>query len=108
MPNQNQITGIIRIVVPTALAYAAGAGWIHLSIEESTAWTNAVVDAAAGIVSIVMLLWSGHANSNPEMVKSVAAIDEVAKVELKPTKAGAALKEAAGSKPDALVVFAPN
>jgi mannitol-1-phosphate/altronate dehydrogenase len=55
-----------------------------------------------------MLFWSGHSNSNPEMVKSVAAIPEVSKVEIKPTEAGASLKEAAGSKTEALVVFAPH
>jgi len=108
MPNQNQISGMIRIVVPAALAYAAGAGWIHLSTEQSAAWTDAVVNASVGIVSIVMLFWSGHSNSNPEMVKSVAAIPEVSKVEVKTTPEGAALKAAAGSAPEALVVFAPH
>jgi hypothetical protein len=105
--NQSQISGIVRIIVPAVLAYAAGAGWIK--IEDSAAYTDAIVGSAVGLVSLAMLIWSGFANTHSQTVASAAAIPEVSKVEIKPTTEGTELMaKVGGYKPDALVVFAPR
>lgn len=50
--NQDQITGIIRAVVPALCAYGVGAGWIGAgSVADITAAAVAIAAAAWSVVS---------------------------------------------------------
>ncbi len=65
--NQDQITGIIRAVVPAVLAYAVGRGWIG---------ANSVGDVTTAIVTLVAAAWSIYTNSFSQKIQSVATSSE--------------------------------
>ena len=52
--NLNQINGILRAIIPAALAYAAGKGWLT---------QDQIADVTAAIVTLVSAGWSVATNS---------------------------------------------
>lgn len=47
--NYDQLTGIVRTVVPSIVAYAVGKGWIP---------EGAAADVAAAVICVIMAGWS--------------------------------------------------
>jgi hypothetical protein len=98
-PNQQQVMSLLRSAlsivgtVMTLLGYGSDEQWVAIS----------------GVaVMIGPAIWGVFVHTQANAVATAAAIPEVERIEVKPTPAGAALKEAAGSRPEALVVFAPH
>jgi len=58
--NQDQVTGIIRAVVPALLAYAVGKGWIS---------DGSVGDLTAAAVAIGMAVWSVFNNRTGKTIQ---------------------------------------
>ncbi len=63
--NSNQVTGILRAVVPATLAWVAAKGWI----QEST-----VADVTAAVVTIGAAAWSIYTNSTQSQINFVQAL----------------------------------
>ena len=59
--NSDQLTGIIRAVVPALLAYAVGKGWLT---------TSMAADISAGVVAVAAAIWSVHNNQTGKVVGS--------------------------------------
>lgn len=57
--NLNQFTGIIRAVVPAALAYAVGKGWIT---------QDSVGDITAAVVTLASAGWSVYTNQSGTVI----------------------------------------
>lgn len=57
MPDFNTIAGVLRAVVPAALAYAVGRGWLQQA---------QVNDLTAAIITIAAALWSIKTNQKPK------------------------------------------
>jgi hypothetical protein len=57
--NFDQMTGVIRAVVPAALAYAVGKGWIP---------AGAVGDITAAVVAIAAAMWSIQNNASGKTI----------------------------------------
>ena len=57
--NTDQITGIVRAVVPAACAYAVGKGWIT---------TSSVGDITAAAVAVASAIWSIQNNKTGKVV----------------------------------------
>ena len=95
--NQEQLLGIVRVIVPVLLSYVAGSGWIA---------TGDIAQITAAIVTLAAVIWSVFAHAKANMVKTVAALPEVSKVEVHPTHEGIELRKAAGSTSDARVTVA--
>ncbi len=58
--NANQVTGIVRAVVPAALAWAVAKGWIGQS---------AVADVTAAVVTVAAAAWSVYSNVTGTVIK---------------------------------------
>lgn len=69
--NYDQMTGVIRSVVPPLLAYAVGKGWIA---------EGSVGDITTAIVAVGAAIWSVQNNKNTSKIASVAALPEVKKI----------------------------
>ena len=98
--NQDQAMSVVRAVLQVIgtflVTYGASAG-----ITEQM-WTT----VTGGIMVIAPVIWGILAHTNANTVAAAAKIPEVASVQVTNTPAGLALKDAAGSKPDALVMVA--
>ena len=57
--NTDQITGIVRAVLPAMLAYAVAKGWIT---------TSSVGDITAAAVAVASAVWSVHNNKTGKVV----------------------------------------
>ena len=57
--NTDQITGIVRAVLPAMLAYAVAKGWIT---------TSSVGDITAAAVAVAAAVWSVHNNKTGKVV----------------------------------------
>ena len=57
--NSDQITGIVRAVVPALLAYAVGKGWITSSMGG---------DITAAAVAVASAIWSVQNNQTGKVV----------------------------------------
>jgi hypothetical protein len=66
-PNEDQVLGILRIILPMALAWLAGKGYIT---------NSAVADITAALVGLVAAVWSGWAHTQAATVAKVAAMDQ--------------------------------
>lgn len=64
--NYAAITGLIRVVVPSALAYAIGKGWVTQDMATQVMSFLGTIAVAGG--------WSAVANTNLSLAKSVAAV----------------------------------
>lgn len=62
----SQITGILRIVLPAALSFAVGKGWITQDLVTQIGGVLAAIVAAGG--------WSAVANTPLNLAKTVAAV----------------------------------
>ncbi len=62
--NANQISGILRAIVPAALAWAVAKDWIN---------QNTVTDVTAAVVTIGAAAWSVYTNSHAVMKATVKA-----------------------------------
>lgn len=74
MINQDQVTGVIRILVPAVCTWLAAKGW---SMFGDTGVQAQVIVIAIGIVSIT---WSFFDHSDSAKMKAVARIDPGVKV----------------------------
>jgi hypothetical protein len=96
--SQPQLESMIRSVLIAGGSYAAGRGWITSS---QLAWFSS--DAALQFVGIVVALggalWGMIAHKQANMVATVAAMPEVAKVTTVPSPAGDALADAVNVAP---------
>jgi len=63
--NQDQITGILRAIIPALLAYVVGKGWIAES---------SIPDITAAVVAVVAAVWSVFNNTTAH--KMYASIHE--------------------------------
>ncbi len=63
--NVNQVNGILRAIVPAALAWAVAKDWVT---------QNTVTDVTAAVVTIGAAAWSIYTNSNKALVASVQTI----------------------------------
>ena len=59
--NADQITGVVRAVVPAACAYAVGKGWIT---------SSSVGDITAAAVAVAAAFWSVQNNKTGKVVGS--------------------------------------
>lgn len=59
--NYDQFTGILRVVVPTLVAYAVGKGWIP---------EGAASDIGAAILAVAAAVWSYFNNKTGKVIGS--------------------------------------
>ncbi len=78
--NAEQVSGMLRIVIPAVVVFAIGRGW--LTTEQGDAFTTATVDAVAAVVTLASLVWSFFRNSESGQIKRVAAMKNVKAVQL--------------------------
>ena len=76
--NQDQVMGILRVVVPMVIAYCVAKGWVS---------TSQAADVGAAVITIGAAVWSGVAHTDSAKIAAVAAMPDVAKVEIKSTAA---------------------
>jgi hypothetical protein len=95
--SQDQILAALRIIIPVALSYVAGAGWI----EQAD-----VASISAAIVTLAAAIWSVVAHSKRNIVATAAALPEVRRVEMESTEAGKNLANRINSTPEATVTIA--
>lgn len=69
MPNQDQITGVLRVVIPMLCTWLATMGISALGDANIVAQITTV---AIGVVAVVWTLW---AHTNAQKLKAAAAID---------------------------------
>lgn len=58
--NMDQITGIIRVIIPTFCAFAAGKGWIP---------SQSIADITAAVVAIAAAVWSVQNNKTGKTIQ---------------------------------------
>lgn len=58
--NYDQITGVLRTIIPSALAWVAGKGLIP---------AESVADIAAALVAILSAIWSVYNNKTGKVIK---------------------------------------
>jgi ABC-type polar amino acid transport system ATPase subunit len=64
--NQEQFLGIVRLVVPTIVAFAAGTKWIDPGM---------VGDVTAAVVTLAAVAWTIVAHTKSSQIAAVAAMD---------------------------------
>lgn len=69
--NQDQVTGLLRSLVPALVAYAVGKGWVPAA---------SAADVGAALVALGMAGWSIYVNTKSQQIASVAAMPDVKKV----------------------------
>ncbi len=65
--SQDQVLGILRILLPTLLAYLAGRGFIS---------ETAIADITAAVITLVAAAWSAWAHTQASNVAKVAALPQ--------------------------------
>jgi len=98
-PNQEQVMSLLR----DALSIS-GTALAIFGYGNSEQW-QAIIGVA---MMVAPSIWGLFTHTHASAVATAAAIPEVAKIEIKQTPEGTALKDAAGSRPEALVVFSPS
>lgn len=78
MLNQSQVMGILRAVVPAAIAYAVGRGWIPSA--DSAGITNAILTLATAFGAAV---WSSAAHTDNAIIKEASANPQIAQIVVK-------------------------
>lgn len=66
--NQDQVTGILRAIIPAIIAYVVAKGWISAS---------SAADIGAGAITILAAIWSVWNNTTASKTASVVASGEV-------------------------------
>ncbi len=117
-PSPEQVKSAIRTLVASlggvAAGWAIGKGWITqsqaaaiLSNQEVLSLATAIIVALLGAgASTFSGVWGLVAHKQANMVAVVAALPEVAKVEVMPTPAGVALATSVPPTPGAVVTIA--
>ena len=95
--NQQQVMSVVRDLLQIVGTFLTTYG-----IFSQEQWQP----IAGGLLMIAPVVWGMLAHTQANAIAVAAAIPDVAKVEVKPTPTGIALKDAAGSTPDALVTVA--
>ena len=80
MLNQAQVMGILRAVVPAAIAFAVGKGWIPSA--DSAGITNSILTLAAALGAAT---WAATSRTDNANIKAVAANPDVAQIVIKPS-----------------------
>ncbi len=83
--NQDQITGILRALIPAVLAYVVGRGWLPETV---------VADVTAAALAIAAAVWSYVNNSTVSKATSVVKEDGEVEIVVHPT-ASAGMRELA-------------
>ena len=76
MPNQDQITGILRIVIPVICTWLAAKGFSAFSD------TGIVAGVTTVAVSIAAVVWSIITHTDAAKIKSAAAIDPQVQIQV--------------------------
>src|SRR5712664_3948149 len=98
-PSSDQVKSAVRTLIATIGGVVAGwaisKGWLTQS-QATTILSNpdAIIAIVASLASTASGIWGLIAHKQANMVATVAAMPEVAKVETMPTQAGAALASA--------------
>ena len=79
--NQDQIMGVLRVLLPSILSYAVGKGWLT---------TSQVADVSAALVMLTGVAWSIVAHTDQAKIAAVAAMPEVKAIVATPAVAAAA------------------
>lgn len=74
--NQDQLLGILRMAVPTGLAYFVGNGWIP---------AGAAGDVGTALIAIASAVWSYKVHTDSSKIAAVEALPDVAKIIVKAT-----------------------
>lgn len=76
MPNQDQITGILRIIIPVACAWLAAKGFSAFSDAGIVAQVTTI------IISLAAVVWSVITHTDSAKIKSAAAIDPQVQIQV--------------------------
>ncbi len=68
-PNQDQITGILRVLIPVICTWLAAKGFTVFSD------TGIVGDIITVVVSLIAMVWAVMTHTDSAKIKSAAAID---------------------------------
>ena len=100
--NYAAITGILRVIVPSAISFAVGKGWITQDAVTQILGFLGTIAAAGG--------WSAVANSNLNLAKSVASVqgltvhvDETAPPDLREAAVDRTVRDIVPANPSAYV-----
>lgn len=102
---KDQIQSLIRSILISVGAFAAGKGWIT-SAQASWLSTDAALPLIGMLAAAGGAVWSAISRKQSNMVATVAAMPEVNKVETTATPAGQALATSANSASAGTVVAA--
>jgi len=69
--NQDQLTGMLRIFVPTGIAWAVGKGYVP---------AGAAGDVGAAILAVIGAAWSYSAHTDSAKLAAVTALPDVKKI----------------------------
>lgn len=117
-PSADQIKSMLRSVIALfgglIAGFAAGHGWMTqeqaialLNNDQFLSTATTLILWLAGLgISATAGIWSVSAHQEKNMVATVAALPDVAKVEVMPTPRGLDLQAAVGDVPGALVTVA--
>lgn len=117
-PSQDQINSAVRTLVATLggvlAGWAIGKGWITQA-QASAILSNQEAISAATVLILTLIgaggsgiagIWGLISHKQANMVATVAAMPEVAKVETMPTPSGVALASAVPPAPGVVVTVA--
>jgi hypothetical protein len=118
-PSQDQVQSALRtliVALGSALAgWAIAKGWITKEQASAVLSNQEVIGAATAVIlaglgsaaSAASGVWGLVVHKQVNMVAAVAAMPEVAKVEMKPTEAGVGIASAIANAPGVVVTVAP-
>ena len=73
--NANQVKGILRAIVPAAVAYVVGRGWLS---------QGSASDVAAALIALLSAGWSVQAHTDASAIKAVAAMPDIQAIVAEP------------------------
>jgi len=96
--NQDQFLGMLRVIVPTAIGWAVGKGFIP---------AGAAGDVGAAILAVAGAAWSYGAHTDSAKIAAVTALPDVKKIVTVPAPANPAVAAAASDSMQTKVAPAP-
>ncbi len=105
--NQQQVASTIRSILIGIGAFAAGKGWIGSS-DAAFIGSDTAMMIIGGIVALGTAAYGAYTHRATNAVAVVAAMPEVAQVQMTPTPEGRAIASTVGSTPEATVTIAPK
>lgn len=88
---KDQLLGVLRVVVPVVLSYAAARGW--LTTESLGVWGSAITDFVAAAATLGAVVWSFMKNRQASQISRVAGMSSVHRVIAAPEIADVKLKD---------------